>query len=48
MIDIKNLYSLSQYANFETFRLGEKIIIIYDDHRCVLTALFEAKKLGGN
>lgn len=46
MIDIKNLYNLSQYANFETFRLGEKIIIIYDDHRCVLTALFEAKKLG--
>lgn len=46
MIDIQSLPDLSQYANFETYYLGEKSIIVYDDHRCLLTALFEAQKLG--
>lgn len=46
MIDIQKLSDLSQYANFETYSFGEKDIILYDDHRCILTALFEAKKLG--
>ena len=46
MIDIHNLSNLSQYANFETYPYGEKHIILYDDHRCILTVLFEAYKLG--
>lgn len=46
MIDIQRLSDLSQYANFETHPFGEKRIILYDDHRCILTALFEAYKLG--
>lgn len=46
MIDIQELSDLSQYANFETYSFGEKNIILYDDHRCILTALFEANKLG--
>lgn len=46
MIDIRNLSDLSQYANFETYSFGDKLIILYDDHRCILTVLFEAYKLG--
>lgn len=46
MIDIKYLSDISQFANFETYNLGNKEIIVYDDHRCILTALFEARKLG--
>lgn len=46
MINIQRLSDLSQYANFETYYLGDKCIMVYDDHRCLLTTLFEAQKLG--
>lgn len=46
MIEIKSLSDVSYYANFEVYHYGETDIIIYDDHRCILTVLFEAKKLG--
>lgn len=46
MIDINCLHDLDQYSNFETYRFGEKDIILYDDHRCILTALYEARRLG--
>ncbi|WP_297073811.1 hypothetical protein, partial [uncultured Duncaniella sp.] len=46
MIEINNLSSLNLFSNFETFNYGDKTIILYDDHRCILTALFEARKLG--
>lgn len=46
MIVINSLSSLSLFSNFETFNFGDKTIILYDDHRCILTALFEAHKLG--
>lgn len=46
MIDITKLSDVAYYANFEVYHYGEKEIIIYDDHRCILTVLFEAKKLG--
>lgn len=46
MIEIKRLSDVSYYANFEVYHYGETEIIIYDDHRCILTVLFEAKKLG--
>lgn len=43
---ITELYHLSQYANFSTFHYGDKTILLYDDHRCILTVLFEARRLG--
>ncbi len=46
MNEMKSLHNLSQYANFETFDYDGKTIILYDDHRCLLTALYEARKLG--
>jgi len=46
MIDIKRLSDVAYYANFVVYHYGETEIIIYDDHRCILTVLFEAKKLG--
>lgn len=46
MIEINNLSSLNLFSNFETFDFGGKTVILYDDHRCILTALFEARKLG--
>lgn len=46
MIEINNLSSLNLFSNFETFDFGGKTIILYNDHRCILTALFEARKLG--
>lgn len=46
MIDITNLRHLNQYTNFETFKYNDKVIVLYDDHRCILTALYEARKLG--
>lgn len=46
MIEINSLHSLNQFSNFETFEFGGTTIILYDDHRCILTALFEARKLG--
>lgn len=45
MIDIKDLSDLSQYSNFETYNFEGKTIVLYDDHRCLLTVLFEAVKL---
>lgn len=45
-IGIKNLPDISKLSNFEVYHFGDKEIIVYDDHRCVLTVLFEAKKLG--
>ena len=46
MIEISRLSDVSYYANFEVYHYGETEIIVYDDHRCILTVLFEAKKLG--
>lgn len=46
MIDIKDLSDLRQFTNFETYDFDGKTIVLYDDHRCLLTALFEASKLG--
>ena len=46
MIEINKMSDLQYYANFETFDYQEKTIVLYDDHRCILTALFEAYKLG--
>lgn len=46
MIEINNLSDLSKLPNFETFWFEEKNVILYDDHRCVLTVLFEAMRLG--
>lgn len=46
MIEIKTLSDLRLYSNFEVYHFGDKDIILYDDHRCILTVLFEAKKLG--
>lgn len=46
MIEIKTLSDLRLYSNFEVYHYGDKDVILYDDHRCILTALFEAKKLG--
>ena len=46
MIEINNHSSLNLFSNFDTFNYGDKTIILYDDHRCILTALFEARKLG--
>lgn len=46
MIEIQNLSDLSGLSNFETIRFDKKNVIIYDDHRCVLTVLFEAMRLG--
>lgn len=46
MIVIEALSDISKFANFEVYHFGEKEIIIYDDHRCILTVLFEARKLG--
>lgn len=46
MIEISSLLSLNQFSNFETFNFGDTTIILYDDHRCILTVLFEARKLG--
>ena len=41
MIEITRLHELNQYANFDTFSYRNKAIILYDDHRCILTALYE-------
>lgn len=46
MIEINSLHSLNQFSNFETFEYGDTTIILYDDHGCILTVLFEARKLG--
>lgn len=46
MIDIYGLSALRQFSNFETFNFADKTIILYDDHRSILTALFEANRLG--
>lgn len=46
MLPITELSHLSQYANFTTFRFRDRTIVLYDDHRCILTVLFEARRLG--
>lgn len=46
MIEIEQLYNLNRYANIQTFRFGDKTIVLYDDHRCILTVLFEARRIG--
>lgn len=46
MIEITELHNLNQYANFDTFSYRDKTIILYDDHRCLLTVLYEAQRLG--
>ena len=46
MIEITRLHELNQYANFDTFSYRDKTIILYDDHRCLLTVLYEAQRLG--
>lgn len=46
MTGINNLSDLSKFSNFETYHFGDKTIVLYDDHRCLLTVLFEASRLG--
>lgn len=45
MQPITSIYSLSYHTNIEVHHFHDKYIVLYDDHRCILNALFEAKKL---
>lgn len=42
---ITSLSQLFYYSNIETFSFGEKTIVLYDDHRTVLTVIFEALRM---
>ncbi|MCD7714486.1 MAG: UPF0489 family protein [Prevotella sp.] len=44
MVEVNKLSDLKYYANFETFEYKGKTIVLYDDHRCILTVLYEARK----
>ena len=46
MKELRSLGELTFRSNVEVYRYVEKYIIVYDDHRYVLNALFEAFKLG--
>lgn len=46
MIDIQKFSDIALFANFNVYHWENKDIIVYDDHRCLLTVLFEAKKFG--
>lgn len=45
MKPITSIYGLSYHTNIEVHHFNDKYIVLYDDHRCILNALFEAKKL---
>ncbi len=46
MQPITSIYGLSYHTNIEVHHFHNKYIVLYDDHRCILNALFEAKRLG--
>lgn len=46
MQPITSIYGLSYHTNIEVHHFHDNYIVLYDDHRCILNALFEAKKLG--
>ena len=41
-----SINELSWHANVNTYNFDGKCIVLYDDHRYILNALFEAEKLG--
>ena len=45
MQPIISLYGLSYHTNMTVHHFRDKYIVLYDDHRCILNVLFEAKKL---
>lgn len=45
MQPITSIFGLSYHTNIEVHHFHDKYIVLYDDHRCILNTLFEAKKL---